>query len=690
MLAGLSLSLLGTFYVAMGERPLSGFESNKVRALLAYLAVESERPHTRDELAGLLWPDSPDETARRNLRQALNNLRQTLRDAAASPPYLHISRDAIQWNGESDFWLDVAAFERLMRACAEHDHRHGSRCRSCARRREEAAALYRGDFLAHFFLADSQPFEEWLLLTRESIRRQVMSALYQLTAYYEETGEAELAQRYAARQLELDPWREEAHRQLMRALAAGGQRSAALAQYHLCRRILERDLGARPTQATNDLFAQIRAEKGETVSFTRMPVRALPLPLTPFIGRRHEMAQLTDWLERSRSRLLTVTGPGGVGKTRLALRAAREQASTFDDGAAFVNLGPIGDAAHVASTIAQALALPLNGRGTPAGQLHDFLAGREILLLLDDFDPLLHDPRSRHLVEELLERAPRLTLLVTSRETLGIRGERVLEVGGLPLEVEGAGADEGTTSNAEGDAITLFVQHARRVRADFQLTEATRPAVTRICHLVEGLPLALELAAAWVRQLTCAEIADEIERGLRLLSGVRPGVERAGLYAVFDRSWRQLSSEEQRLLAGLSVFRGGFDRDAAGEVAGASLTLLAGLVDKSLLRRGPDGRYAIHTLFRQYAAEQLADRGETESLQTSHLAYFVSLVERAERQRARLSRLSADQDNIRAALSFALSQGDTELAGRLERALPARPCRALAKGADRANVTKLP
>jgi DNA-binding SARP family transcriptional activator len=246
-MARLTLSLLGPFRAALDGEPVVGFRSDKVRALLAYLAVEADQPHSRDKLAGLLWPEWPDRDARNNLRYALSNLRQVVKDRAATPPFLHISRQTIQFNETSDTWGDVTALTALLETPAP-----------TIRELEEAVDLYQGEFLEGFFIADSVPFEEWALLKREQFRRQLLAALRRLATTHEGRGEYGRALPYAYRQIELEPWQEQAHRQLMRLLALNGQRGAALAQYEACRCVLAEQLDVEPAQETTRLYEQIR------------------------------------------------------------------------------------------------------------------------------------------------------------------------------------------------------------------------------------------------------------------------------------------------------------------------------------------------------------------------------------------------------------------------------------------------
>ncbi|MBU1878897.1 MAG: AAA family ATPase, partial [Chloroflexi bacterium] len=349
-MARLSLSLLGPFQATLDGTPVMGFESNKVRALLAYLAVESSRPHSREALAGLLWPERPNPAALGNLRHALANLRRALGDAQARPAFLRITRETLQFNPASDHWLDIADFglrisdpSPPLRGEAEWDCGLGTdRSQSAICNLQSAIELYRGRFLEGLAIEDSPVFEEWALLKRAQLEREMLGALQYLADYHEARGEYAAAQAHVRRQLALEPWREEAHRQLMRLLALDGQRGAALAHYETCRRLLADELGVQPERATVSLMERIRDGEFVGVGVWEAPVRAIshaptppysPTP-TPFVAREHELAQLAGYLDQARAgagRVVFVIGEAGSGKTALVKEFARRALATHDE-----------------------------------------------------------------------------------------------------------------------------------------------------------------------------------------------------------------------------------------------------------------------------------------------------------------------------------------------------------------------
>lgn len=383
----------------------------------------------------------------------------------------------------------------------------------------------------------------------------------------------------------------------------------------------------------------------------------LPQTLTPFVGRREEIADLKRLLATQGCRLLTVVGAGGIGKTRLAIEAARRWQEAGGD-AAFVDLQPVQTTDLLIPAIAENLGLTQSGQEEPKRQLLHFLATRELLLVLDNFE---HLTGGATLLSEVLQEAPGVKILVTSRTVLNLEEEWLYPAEGLRYPIMGNVAKEDVEAY---DAVQFFVACAQRVRPDFQLEKEVH-GVARLCRLVEGMPLAIELAAAWTKLLSPEAIADEIEKDLAFLSTSRRNTpeKHRSMSVVFERSWELLSDEERRVFRRLSLFQGGFERDAAVEVAGASLPVLATLVDKSLLRWRADGRYQIHELLRQFAVDRLAQAPE--KAREAHAAfgdYYARFLQgkvaslHGGRQREALEEIDAELGNVRAAWRWAVRE----------------------------------
>ncbi len=386
-------------------------------------------------------------------------------------------------------------------------------------------------------------------------------------------------------------------------------------------------------------------------------LRNLPAPRTSFVGRADELASIDRMLDESDCRLLTLVGPGGVGKTRLALEAAARRIDRYQHGVHFVPLVGVPAPDLLAPAVAESLQFQVDSAHSalPArDQLVDYLRERATLLVLDNFEHLLD---ARDLLIEVIEQAPQVEMLTTSRERLQVQSEWVLDLEGLEV-------GNGNGHARESAAVRLFVDRARQVDSGYTLSDEESPHVERVCRLVNGMPLGIELAAAWASTLPCSEIADEIERNLGFLETTMKDIPQRhrSLRAAFDQSWRLLLDDERRVFSRLAVFRGSFARDAAAAVAGAGLTELHGLVSKSLVRRAELGRFELHELLRQYAAERLAaEQAELAEARDRHARFYLGMI--AARAEALLGEhmmeardeLRVEVDNLRAAAEWAVT-----------------------------------
>jgi predicted ATPase/DNA-binding SARP family transcriptional activator len=625
-------------------------------ALLAYLAVEGG-PHRRDTLATLLWPDESQSDARSNLRRVLSEL-----NTALGVPVFQADRETIELVKNERVWIDVAAFLPAQAAAQAHDHRGLAPCAACIGRLAAAAELYRADLLAGFSLRDSQGFDEWLVLRAEQLRGQFAQVLELLIQGYRAQGAYHEASAAARRLLALDAFDESVQRTLIELLAVAGHHSAALRQYEECARLLDQELGIAPQPETTALYQQIRAGAFRSRrSATQLEPallaaaqRALPTPTTPFFGREQELAVVAQALADPHCRLLTILGSGGIGKTRLALHAA--DAYQAAGQVAFVACVALQSREDLIAAIADAAGYTFYGEDPADQQLLAHLRPRSLVLVCDNFEHLIGHAG---VLSSILAAAPQIKILVTSWERLQLSEEWTLPLSGLPLP--------DPADFASSSAVQIFEHSARRVQPQFALAAEDVAAVARICQLVEGLPLAIELAGAWVRALSCHEIAAEIEACLGFLtSSLRDVPERhRNLRAIFDRSWQLLSEPERAVFRQLAVFRHGFCHPAAQAVAGASLPLLAAFLDKSLLRRTAAGRYESHEFIRQYTEEQLkTNQQEYAAVTARHYAYYAALLadhagllQRGDQPLAS-GVTAAEVENIRAAWAWVLEHGD--------------------------------
>lgn len=658
-MTSLHVTCFSTVQITLDGEPITRWHSIKTRALLIYLAVEQGRAHRRESLAGLLWPDLSENRARRNLSQNLMELRRALRERAnahqAHSPFILSNTHTIELNPASDLRVDVLAFVDALKAVAahnQHGHSDPTPCPTCAIALQQAAVFYTGPFLADFSLPDSDLFENWIQTQREIYHRQASDALTKLAAHHESTGNLEEAQQVTRRLLAFAPWQEEAHRRLMRLLAQSGQRSAALAQYDTLTQILMEELGVSPDSESDALYDQVLAGNvRREIARTALPLSSTaPAPLlvntTPFMGREAEMALLDRRLAKRDYRLISLVGPGGIGKSRLALEVAHRNAHLFAQGVCFVSLAAVQQPADVPIAIATELGLTFDDTGrSPQQQLLAELRPRQLLLLLDNLEHLLvreTTPELAHservaaygspatdstLIDfliDLLRHAPALTLLATSREQLNLQAEDLHVLSGLPIPPT---LDLATAKRFA--AVQLFCDRAYRLQKSFALTDENLVHVVRICELVEGMPLGIELAATWIRDLDCAALAQALAESMDLLRTSLRDVapQHHSIYAAYEHSWRLLTHAEQDALCQLAVFPGGFSAQAALDVAGATRLMLTRLGHKSLTRGAESGRYDMHSLLRYFSLEKLEEKSpQVQRSWRRHGEYYLHFV----------------------------------------------------------------
>ncbi len=588
----LEVRLLGGAEVVLNGRSLS-FASRKATALLAYLSL-SDEPIPRTTLAALLWPESDETSARNSLRYTLSVLQKEL-----GKGWLDTNRQTIALPKQAGVWVDVLALQTAVLALQTavlDDNLAGW---------ETAVSLYSGHFM-HGFALDAHPFEQWQSSTADYLRIQISQTFEKLLAV---SLDPTVTLPYAQRLLVLDNLNEVAYRYLMQGYAAQGNYTEGLRYYEQCVAVLYEELGVDPEPETTAVYQQLLTQR-EQIPPPHLPQRGrnlIPLPMGgarggSFVGRERELAQLVKRFEND-AQLVTILGSGGMGKTSLAQETAVRLQSDFEHGAAFVPLTAVQSAEGVTAAVATAVQLTFDAGASPQDQLFQYLQDRQMLLVLDNMEHLIKET-VLDWVADLLIQATGVKLLVTSRERLRLHSEYLLNLKGLPAE--------------QSAAETLFLQRAERyLDGDADLT-----AVRQICELVEGIPLALELAAAQAATMSLSDIASTISQNLDLLhSPLHDVLERhRSMRAIYDASWQGLSADLQAVAATLSLFRGGATLAAVQQVAQATPMQLSTLVEKSFLWLR-NGRYEMHELLRQYAAEKRADDGSL----ARHAAYFESI-----------------------------------------------------------------
>ena len=607
----------------------------KSSALLYYLAYQGDWV-TRDELLYLFWPDTTDKQARSNLRSLLSRSIGKL-----SYISLDTENDNIRWQVNSD----IASFHKALQA----------------NNIAQAIDLYTGELLQGYHCADALAFTSWLDLERAELLRLYKDKAASLVNTLMMDEDYKSAVEVLKKVLAQDPFDEISFRHYLKAIFLSEGQPKAEQVFTKYQKDLDLEFGSEPETMTFTLFDEL-CRSGTQFS-TAIAVKVqdkvlhnLPLKLTPFIGRQQERDTLAALLADPRVRLLTIVAPGGMGKTRLAIAVAEEHIGSFADGVYFVPFETLENPDNLHFQIAESLNFKFSGKENPKEQLFSYLKEKEVILVTDNLEHLLDGVT---FLSKLLEQSPATKVLATSRELLNLQAEHIFELTGL----------EHTKAGHESEAIRLFVQSAQQRDKHFELTAKTKEFVAQICELVAGMPLALELAASWLRALTLEDIIQELKQSIDILesqSRDRPDRQHS-IRTIFDYSWSLLSKQEQEALASLAVFHGGFTREAAKEVAHVSVPLLLGLCNKSFLRKETDGRYTQHPLMWQYCRENYALSNNKATTDLKHSKFYFSyLGQQTEldlilETRPILHAIDVDFANIKVAWAWAVEHKDEAL-----------------------------
>ncbi len=603
----LELHSLGQFVILHNHEPITDLASSKAYALLVYLAIH-RRPLSRAYLAELFWPNREAKRSLANLRVILSSIRQQL------TPFVTITNQEVSFNVDQNIWFDVYELENQMTQARAQWHKTHTLTQEQVNQLIDIMALYTGSFLADFHVPDSPGFEKWVTEYRHHLEETIIDALDMIVNFHLRSGDYQSGIPFCKQLLQVNQLREETYRQLMLLYALSNNRGKAIEYYELCRQILQEQLGIEPNQKIIETYEQIIHGSIKEAIPEKQP-KSLSSNLSNLIGRQKELEKIIREINDPDCRLLTLMGPGGIGKTRLALEIVQIY-PFFTDGIYFVPLYSLNALEHLPQTIAKEIHFTFKDKGNAKELLINHLSARNILLILDNYDHLIEEGTA--FISDLLAQTDSLKILITSRERLNLKQETVLEI--TPLDFP-ENVDEAFD---EYSAIKLFVQKARVSQSDYVKPQMNRSAVLQICKTVAGNPLGIELAAAMTRYVSAREISKEIQRNLDFLASTRRDISggHQSLRAVFEHSWKLLSGEEKNAFRRLSVFPGSFSREAATKITGTSFSVLSALVDKSLVRRNGNGRFQMHQLLRQYAQEKLSVSDEFPALKTKYCQFY--------------------------------------------------------------------
>ena len=598
----LEIYTLGGLCIRLDGVVINDIGLRKAEALLVYIAV-NDRPVQRSLLADLLWPEDSQTRALTSLRAALAVLRRKVGD------YLDITHDSVSIKLNQEILLDIRELDHYL----------------SEGQIDAALACFKGDFLEGFHVTESSTFEAWHLHEQERIKNELIVALHESLTIDIDTRDFAHGLSLAQKLLDLDTFDEQAHRGCMWLYALIGDRTAALIQYQKCVEILKTELGIEPQKETHALFEMISRGEAPGLKYTAAQKHNLPESTTSFVGRRTELFQIKKLINDHNCRLLSLVGPGGSGKTRLAIEGARLTLGVFPDGTFFVPFDEGHRGEMIISAIAHAMNFTIDTFTTnldPENQLLDYLRRRKVLLILDGFEGLLE---SAVFLGRMLGKVPGLKILVTSRQKLNLQSEWLYYVEGLAFP----GKSKEDISIAQVEAVQLFIERGSQVYHMFHPSQEDCECIVRICQKVEGMPLAIELAAAWVGVMSVENIEKEISSNLDFLIAKYSDVPQKhhSIRAVFSSAWDLLTDPQKKILQKLAIFESSFDQQAATTILQCDLRHLSEHVERSLVRCDHQGRFSTHNLIRIFAYEKLAqDSSLKAAVRERYCRYYLKLV----------------------------------------------------------------
>ena len=622
----LQIQCFGGFHVNLGDEPITAFNTDKVRALLIYLVSEPGEMFQRSHLAGLLWSDIPEDQALHNLRQAISLLRKAIRETDQTIIYADREQVGIQKNAHIrvDFLEFLSCIKNAFRF---HKNQNGLGLINIVSLRK-AVELYNNPFLDRYHLNVSPLFDEWLLLTREKYDALAVEGLAFLAEYYQRRNEITNAVQMLRKIIHIMPWDEGAHYQLISLMAQEGQWSAAQKQYATLIQYLKNDLNVSPDPKTLALYEQVRTRSlsWNFIESKVKPLSNLPLLNSAFIGRYIELETLSELIANPIKRLVNILGLGGIGKTRLAMEIAFLQVGIFHHGVFMVSLRNVDTFDGFLSAIGEGLQIKFTDQTPKEQQVLDFCRQKQLLLFLDNVDDLAADRQVQTLLTNIVENCKQVKILSTSRNKWKMEEENIFQLDGLNIEATNLKDGRGFRFS---DAELLFEQRMQISHGNFKISQENQNTIVKLCKLVEGHPLAIELMAGSVSGNVQQRIEETIEQGVGAFVSALSNSQQhhKNLTTVFEMSWQRLSLQEKSDLTKLANFRGGFEEQIAWDIYQIDAHRLNSLINKSLVRVNLKGRYDLHEMVRQFAEIKSKQTEEWESVMNAFANYFFKVLD---------------------------------------------------------------